>query len=95
MATFCMIGKYNQHSLDSVSSKRTKDAEHLIARYQGTIKAMYALLGENDLVFIVDLPTIEDAMKVSIGLAKLTGISFTTSPAVAVEDFDIFMQVGD
>lgn len=95
MATFCMIGKYNQHSLGNVSARRTKEAEHLIARYQGTIKSMYALLGENDLIFIVDLPAIEDAMKVSIGLSKLTGISFTTSPAVAVEDFDIFMQVGD
>ena len=93
MATFCMIGKYSQSALKDVSSKRTKEAEHLIARYQGTIKSMYALLGPNDLIFIIELPNVEDALKVSIGLAKLTGISFATSPALPVEDFDIFMQV--
>ena len=27
-------------------------------------------------------------MKASVALSKLTGISFTTSPAVPVEDFD-------
>jgi len=93
VATFCMIGKYNQMALENVSSIRTKKAEQLIARYEGTVKAMYALLGENDLIIIVELPTIEDAMKVSISLTKLTGISFTTSPAVSVEDFDIFAEV--
>jgi len=31
-------------------------------------------------------------MKASIALNKLTGISFTTSPAVTVEDFDKFVS---
>ena len=93
MAIFCMIGKYNQGALENVSSTRTKQAEQLIARYNGTIKMIYALLGENDVIIIVELPSIEDAMKVSIGLTKLTGISFITSPAVSVEDLDIFSQV--
>jgi hypothetical protein len=53
---------------------------------------MNALLGEYDLLFCVALPDIEDAIKASVTLNKLTGISFTTSPAVTVETFDQLMS---
>jgi hypothetical protein len=33
----------------------------------------------------------EEAMKASVGLHKLTGIAFTTAPAVSVEVFDNLM----
>jgi len=46
------------------------------------------VLGEHDLVFIVEFPTVEEAMVASVGLHRLTGISFTTSPVVDVERFD-------
>ena len=95
MSIFCMIGKYDKNSLAEVSAGRTRDAQNLIARYQGTVKSMYALLGQNDLILIVDLPSVEDAMKVSIGLTKLTGIAFATSPAMSVTDFDIFNEAGE
>jgi uncharacterized protein with GYD domain len=49
---------------------------------------MHALLGQNDLVFIADLPGNDTAMKASVALAKTTGIAFSTSPAVTVEEFD-------
>ena len=89
---FIMKGKYSQHALDSVSPSRTKKVEHLIARFGGAIKAMYALLGEDDLFIVVELPSVEDALKVSISMAKLTGISFSTAPAISVDDFDVFAQ---
>ena len=50
--------------------------------------AMYALLGEYDLVFIVELENTEKAIKTSIALSILTGISFTTAPAIEVQEFD-------
>jgi uncharacterized protein with GYD domain len=50
------------------------------------------LLGEYDLLFCVTLPDIEEAIKASVALNKLTGISFTTSPAVTVETFDKLMS---
>jgi uncharacterized protein with GYD domain len=55
---------------------------------------MYALLGEKDLVFIVTLPGTKEAMKASVSLSKLTGISFTTSPAVTVDEFDKILAKG-
>ena len=93
MSTYFMIGKYSLEALKDVSIARTKKAEHLIARYQGTIKDMYILMGQYDLVFIVDLPNNEDAIKVSASLTTMTGISFMTLPAVSVSDFDDFAQL--
>ena len=91
MATFLMFGKYSSEALRGVSSKRTEEAVSLIKKFGGEVKAMYSLLGEKDLVIILTFPGIEEAMKASVALNKLTGISITTSPAVTVEEFDKMM----
>jgi len=49
---------------------------------------MHVLLGEYDLLLCVHLPSIDDAVKASVNLTRLTGISFKTYPAVTVEQFD-------
>lgn len=91
MATFLMFGKYSAEASKKISSKRTGDTVSLIKKFGGKVKAMYALLGEKDLVFILTFPGMEQAMKASVALSKLTGISFATYPAVTVEDFDKMM----
>lgn len=91
MATFIMFGKYSSKALEGISAERTDKASGLIKKFEGEIISMYALLGERDLVLIVNFPGIEQAMKTSIALCKLTGVSFTTLPAVPVEDFDKIM----
>ena len=92
MATYFMFGRYSLDSLKEISPERTIKAAALIEKHGGEVKSGYALLGEKDLVFIVDLPDTEQAMKTSVALAKLLGISFTTTPAVTVEDFDKIME---
>lgn len=47
-----------------------------------------ALLGEIDLVIIVDSPSNNEVMKALIALTKLTNMAFKTAPAIPVEDFD-------
>ena len=49
---------------------------------------IYGLMGDYDLVLIVDFPNLEDAVKTSIKLNRMTGISFTTSPAIPVGTLD-------
>ena len=88
MATFLMFGKYSPEALKGISAQRTKKAVGLIEKLGGRVQSMYATLGEHDLVLVVDLPGTEDAVKASIGLAKISGIGFSTAPAVAVEEFD-------
>jgi uncharacterized protein with GYD domain len=88
MATFVMLGKYTPQALADLSAKRTKAALTLIKKYKGEVQLMYATLGQNDLIFVLDFPGIKEAMKASVALTKTTGIAFTTSPAVPVDVFD-------
>jgi hypothetical protein len=41
---------------------------------------------------VVDFPGISQVMKISVDLARMSGISFTTFPAVTVEEFDKMMD---
>jgi uncharacterized protein with GYD domain len=86
--TFCMFGKYSSKSVKEISAERTVKASALFEAVGGKVKAGYALLGETDLLLIVELPGVEEAMKASVELNKLLGISFTTAPAVSMEKFD-------
>jgi len=88
MAIFMMFGKYNQDSLEGMSPERTKKAVQLIEQNSGKVISMYAVLGIHDLIFTLEFPTIEKALATSVALSMLTGISFTTSPVVDVENFD-------
>lgn len=88
MPRFMMLGKYTPEALKGVSPERTDKAVELIKKNGGKVVSMYSVLGEHDLVFILDLPDAEKALATSFALNKLTGISFTTSPVVEVEKFD-------
>ena len=88
MATYLMFGSYLQDSVRKISARRTDKAKELIEKQGGKLTAAYALLGEKDLVLIVDLPNTEQAMKTSVALSKELGIGFSTVPAVSVETFD-------
>lgn len=86
-----MFGKYSAESIKKVSIERTQQAIQEIKNLGGEMTAMHALLGEYDLLFCVQLPDISDAMKASVALTRLTGISFNTCPGVSVETFDRLM----
>lgn len=88
MATYLMFGKYSPEALKGISAKRTDEVKALIKKHGGELKSAYAALGGVDLVMIVDLPDTARAMAASAALAKSTGIAFTTSPALTVEEFD-------
>ena len=89
MNTYFMLGKYSSEALRGVSEKRTTKTLSLIKKMGGQVKDVYALLGgAADLIIIVDLPGTEEAMRASLSLSQLTGISFTTCPAVQVSEFD-------
>jgi uncharacterized protein with GYD domain len=83
-----MFGRYSIDALGKISAERTKNATAVIGDSGGKEQAAYALLGETDLVLVVDFPGVKEAMQASVKLAQLLGISFTTSPAVTVEEFD-------
>ena len=91
MATYVMFGKYSVEGMKGISAKRSDEAKSLIKKNGGELKAAYAMLGSTDLVMIVELPDTAKALATSAALAKLTGIAFTTSPAVTIDEFDKLM----
>lgn len=88
MSTFFMFGKYSLDGLKGMSTDRTGKIKKVIEGFGGNVKSMHALLGESDLIFIAGFPGAEQAMQASVALTKQTNISFSTSPAVTVEEFD-------
>lgn len=88
MATYFLFGKYTSDAVKSMSAGRTEKANSLVKKFGGEIKSIYALLGEKDLVIIATFPRLEQVIKASLAITKLTGIGFTTSEAIPVEDFD-------
>jgi uncharacterized protein with GYD domain len=92
MATFFMFGNYTPEAVKDMSIERTHQVVEEIKTLGGHVQAMHAMLGAHDLIFCVHLPDIESALKASVRLTQLTGISFSTAPAVAVEHFDRMMS---
>jgi uncharacterized protein with GYD domain len=88
MAKFVMLGRYSTEAIKGIAAERTKKAVETIEKSGGKVNSMFALLGKYDLLLVVDFPGIAEAMKASIALTKLTGIGFTTSPAISIEEFD-------
>jgi uncharacterized protein with GYD domain len=83
-----MFGKYSFVTPKEMSPERTNKIVDLIKKFGGEVSSMYTLLGEKDLIFIVSFPETQQAIKASVAVSKLTGISFRTSQAVTIEEFD-------
>jgi uncharacterized protein with GYD domain len=88
MAKFLMLGKYSVDGVKGIAAARTNKVVKAIQKSGGKVNSMYALLGNYDLSFMVEFPGNAGAIKASIAITKLTGIGFTTCPAIPVEDFD-------
>ena len=88
MTTFFFFGNYTRDAIEGIDARRTKQAEETITGFGGKLRSVYALLGGYDIVMIAELPGVPEAVQVSIALAKKTGISFTSYPALPVADFD-------
>ena len=91
MAKFFMYGKYSKEAMEGISTDRTNKALDAIAKAGGKVNSMYALLGKYDIVLITDFPGVAEVMKASVALNKLTNISFTSFPAITIEEFDKVM----
>jgi len=88
MITFLMFGKYSSEAIKGISGARTVEANNLIKKNGGEVISQYALLGKSDLLFIVNFPSVDDVIRSSVALNKLTGISFNSIPAITVEQLD-------
>ncbi len=88
MAKFVMLGRYSAEAIKGISAERSKKGIEVIEKAGGKVISMFALLGCYDLLFVVDFPGVTEAMKASVALTKLTGVGFTTSSAISIEELD-------
>ncbi len=88
MNTFLMFGKFSTEAMKEISAVPSAEVQDLITKNGGEMVSAYMLLGEKDVLLIVKFPQIEDVLKSSLALSKLLGASFSTIPAVSVEQFD-------
>ena len=92
MNTYFMFGEYSPIVVDEISAERTAEAIEIIEECGGTLRSGYVLLGEKDLVLIVEFPGIEEVIKASMMLADALGISFSTAPALSIAEFDKLIE---
>lgn len=88
MSLYFMFGKYSSEAVKKISKERTTEVNKIINQFAGEIKAMYILMGAYDLVLITSFPNMEEALQASIAITKVSGISFSTLPAMPVDEFD-------
>lgn len=88
MSKYLMLGKYSAEAVKGIKAERTKKVAAIIKKNGGKVVSMYALLGPYDLALLVDMPGNAAAMKTAISITKLTGIGFSSLPALTVEEFD-------
>ncbi len=58
MAKFVMLGRYSPEAIKGITGERTKKGVEIIEKAGGKVNAMLALLGNHDLLLIVDFPGI-------------------------------------
>ena len=88
MRTFLIFGKSSLEELKEISMKYRTEFGSLVKNFGGDVKSIYVMFKEKYLVFVLVFPGIKRAMKASIALSKLTGIPFTISPAISIEEFN-------
>jgi uncharacterized protein with GYD domain len=92
MGTFFFFGRYTHDAIKDISARRTEKTKDMIEKLGGKLMGAYALLGEYDVLLIIELPGKEEAMKTSVALSKMLGIGFSTAPAVTIEAFDALID---
>jgi uncharacterized protein with GYD domain len=88
MAIFIMTGRYSAEAIEHISGERTTKAIEIVQQCGGKIVASYATMGETDLLVITEFSGASEAIKASVALNKALGVSFSTVPAVRIEEFD-------
>ena len=92
MNTFFMLGKYSPKGLRGIDGRRTRQIEELIGKSGGKLVCGFALLGEYDVVLVVELPNLEKAMRTAVAISQTTGLELKTSLAIPFSTFDQIVE---
>jgi uncharacterized protein with GYD domain len=88
MKTYIMLGKYTAEAIKEIRPERTTKAINIIEKLGGKVKGIYAILGDYDVIMMIEGPDLDKMVKISVDLHILTGIHFSTFPAMPMDYFD-------
>lgn len=86
--TYITMLKYTSEGVKGISAARTAEAKEAIKRAGGKFVAGYELLGIYDAMIIAEYPDERAAIKSTIELNKLIGVSSDTMIAIPIDEFD-------
>ncbi|GAK57407.1 hypothetical protein U27_04374 [Candidatus Vecturithrix granuli] len=88
MMTYVSMLTYSAEGVKGISAARTAEAKEAIKRAGGKYIAGYDLLGMYDAMIIAEYPDPKAALKASMELNKLIGVSSRTMLALPINDDD-------
>jgi uncharacterized protein with GYD domain len=93
MAKFLVQVRYTADGTKGVLKEggtgRRKVVEEFTAAMGGSLDAFYFMLGEDDAVLIIDLPTTESALAVAMSVRASGAIVSRMTPLISLEDVDL------
>ena len=89
MATFINLLRFSQQSSSDIkeSPARLEEIKKAIRAFGGELKGFYALMGQYDLLLIIEAPDDEAAIKFAFAAFSSGGIDTETMRAFTEEEF--------
>jgi uncharacterized protein with GYD domain len=86
MEQYAILFKY-QGAIVGGGPERFAKSQAIVDAENGTILQVYGLLGEYDILAVIEAPDNRSAMKISAKIGNLIGAKSHTMPAVKRDDF--------
>ena len=90
MATYISLVNYTDQGIKAIkdSPKRLAAAEKMFAEYKVKIKEFYLLMGEYDIMVVLEAPDDESVSKAALKLGSLGNVRTKTMRAYPRQEFD-------
>ncbi len=86
--TYLAMLKYTAEGVKGIGAARTTEVKEAIKRVGGKFLDGYELLGRYDAMIIAEYPDEKAAIKATIALNKLIGVTSDTMVAIQIDEFD-------
>ena len=89
MANYVFLGKLTHQGITGIKDvrKRYEAFEKLVAGKKGKVVAEYVTFGRYDYVIVVDLPSDQAALEISVATGSKGNVTFETCRAFSLDEF--------
>jgi uncharacterized protein with GYD domain len=89
MATYVTLWRYTRDGLREIKKtpQRFETIKKIISRAGGRLFSIYGLIGEYDLVTVMEMPDEKTALSTILRICYTGRITAQTMPAISIDDF--------